>query len=194
LVDHEISDCKHVAPEEKAMNKRTLRNASLVGALTALAATSWAVNEAPVSDETPSATTRETEALVADTDAQLEEQSPATEERIATDRVMPLEAAAIPAAPTATPVVETSAAQPPITVEAPRLSLDERIQSQVMDLLARAPDVSGRIGVESNDAVVTLSGYTTSAAQAQRAVRYAYTVDGVRNVNNEIRARVGGSL
>jgi hyperosmotically inducible periplasmic protein len=178
------------------MNKRTLRNASLVGALAALAATSWAVNEAPTpaSDETPSATTRETEAIVADTDAQLEEQSPPIEERVATDRVMPLEAAAIPAAPAATPVVETSAAQPPITVEAPRLSLDERIQSQVMDLLARAPDVSGRIGVESNDAVVTLSGYTTSAAQAQRAVRYAYTVDGVRNVNNEIRARVGGSL
>jgi len=182
------------------MNKRTLRNASLVGALAALAATSWAVNEAPTpaSDETPSATTRETEAIVADTDAQLDEQLDAqslpSEERVATDRVMPLEAAAIPAAPAATPVVETSAAQPPITVEAPRLSLDERIQSQVLDVLARARDVSGKIGVESNDAVVTLSGYTTSAAQAQRAVRYAYTVDGVRNVNNEIRARVGGSL
>jgi len=62
-----------------------------------------------------------------------------------------------------------------------------------MDKLATAPNISGKIGVESQDAVVTLTGYTATAAQAQRAGRYAGSVEGVRSVQNEIRGRVGGS-
>jgi osmotically-inducible protein OsmY len=45
--------------------------------------------------------------------------------------------------------------------------------------------------VESHDAVVTLTGYTTTGGQAMRAARAAGSVQGVRYVQNEIRPRVG---
>jgi osmotically-inducible protein OsmY len=85
-------------------------------------------------------------------------------------------------------------AQPPVTVEQRRLSNDERIQSQVMDRIAGARNISGKIGVESYNAVVTLTGYTTTTAQADRASRYAGGVMGVKYVQNEIRSRMGGSI
>ena len=79
----------------------------------------------------------------------------------------------------------------PITVEQPRLTLDQRIQADVMDLLARSPSLSGRIGVVSEDAVVTLTGYVATPGMAWRAARDAGRVSGVRHVVNEIRPRVG---
>lgn len=171
----------------------TLRNASLAAALAAIAATAWAANGS-LQDSTwvPSRATVDTELVTASTldeneSVVTEDLIPVDEPLPAEERVMPLEAAALPALP-------MSAPQAPIVVEKQRLTLDESIQAKVMDAIAQAPNISGRIGVESHNAVVTLSGWTTTQAQAQRAVRYAYAVNGVRDVQNEIRARVGGSV
>ena len=57
-----------------------------------------------------------------------------------------------------------------------------------------ADNISGKVGVESHDAVVTLTGYTVTAAQAYRAERTARGIEGVRAVDNRIRARIGGSV
>ena len=81
---------------------------------------------------------------------------------------------------------------PAITITEPRLTVDQRIQAEVMDVLARNPNLSGKIGVVSQDAVVTLTGYTVTSGQAWRAGRDARGVYGVRHVVNEIRPRVGG--
>jgi hypothetical protein len=89
------------------------------------------------------------------------------------------------------PVSEIPPREPAITVEQQRLTLDERIQADVMDLLARNPNLSGKIGVVAQDAVVTLTGYTTTSGMAWRAGRDARGVQGVRHVVNEIRPRVG---
>ena len=88
------------------------------------------------------------------------------------------------------PVVERSVQH--IEVPAPRLTVDQRIQADVMDLLARNPNLSGQIGVVSADRVVTLTGWTATSGQAWRAGRDARGVEGVRHVVNEIRPRVGG--
>lgn len=88
------------------------------------------------------------------------------------------------------PVSEIPAREP-ITVEQPRLTLDERIQADVMDVIARNPHLSGKIGVVTQDAVVTLTGYTTTSGMAWRAGRDARGIQGVRHVVNEIRPRVG---
>jgi hypothetical protein len=97
------------------------------------------------------------------------------------------------------PVVASSPAipaadrsEPAIEVTKPRLTPDQRIQADVMDLLARNPNLSGQIGVVSADRVVTLTGWTTTSGQAWRAGRDARGVEGVRHVVNEIRPRVGG--
>ena len=89
------------------------------------------------------------------------------------------------------PVVEAQPREPAITIEQQRLSVDERIQGDVMDLLARNPTLSGKIGVVTKDQVVTLTGYTTTSGMAGRAGRDARGVQGVRHVVNEIRPRVG---
>jgi hypothetical protein len=89
------------------------------------------------------------------------------------------------------PVSEIPPREPAITVEQQRLTLDERIQADVIDLLARNPNLSGKIGVVTQDAVVTLTGYTTTSGMAWRAGRDARGVYGVRHVVNEIRPRVG---
>lgn len=83
--------------------------------------------------------------------------------------------------------------EPAIEVTRPRLTPDQRIQADVIDLLARNPDISGKIGVVAENAVVTLTGYTATSGQAHRAARAARGVDGVREVSNHIRPRVGGS-
>jgi hyperosmotically inducible periplasmic protein len=153
-----------------------IRNAALAGALAAVAATSWAMNE---SNETIS--TYEPLGTVA-------EPAPLASEPIAVNESLsPNETVVVP-------VEERSVAQAPITVEERRLSEDERIQAQVMDRLAAAPRLSGKIGVESHDAVVTLTGYTSTAGQAYRAGREAGSVMGVKYVRNEIRPRIGGSV
>ena len=159
-----------------------IRSTALVGALGLVAATAWATNEsmsnaifAPpnyVAPERAAVTTSEPVT--------------ASESLLQNESVVPSDAAA--------PVRERNMARTGITVEERRLSLDESLQAAVMDRLANNPRLSGKIGVESHDAVVTLSGYTSTVGQAWRAEREARGVTGVKYVQNQIRPRVGGSV
>ncbi|MGE5096233.1 MAG: BON domain-containing protein [Betaproteobacteria bacterium] len=187
------------------MKKRIVVNAAVVGALIAVTASAWGMKEALSNSTWLPAPSVAAEASAppapaqplppADPEATAIEALPSNEHvpaasetaELPRPRVMPLEAAALPR-------IEHSAPQPPITVEKQRLSLDERIQADVIDKLAQAPNLSGKIGVETRDAVVTLSGWTTTSGQAHRAGRYASSVEGVKMVQNEIRPRVGGSI
>jgi hypothetical protein len=81
---------------------------------------------------------------------------------------------------------------PPITVYGQRATEDELITREVVDELSRDPRLSGYIGVETRNSEVTLSGRVTTPGQVDRAARDARRVDGVRNVNNYLRSRVGG--
>ena len=78
-----------------------------------------------------------------------------------------------------------------VDVEGRRMSPDERIQKAVMRAITSQPNLSGQIAVESRDAVVRLSGWTTTPGQSLRAEKTAARVDGVRRVVNEIRPRMG---
>ena len=181
------------------MRNRMKRSATLAALLAAaVAATAWAAN-GTLHDSTwvPYRATVDTsvvtaqslgpnEAIVTDEPAPFVQPAPVAE------RVMPLEAAALPSQRMSAP--QAGRTQAPIVIEQRRLTLDESIQARLMDAIAQAPNISGRIGVESHDAVVTLSGWTLTQAQAQRAVRHAYATGGVRDVRNEIRARVGGPV
>ena len=88
----------------------------------------------------------------------------------------------------------TSVSRAAIVVEERRLTVDERIELEVMDRLASNRQLSGKIGVESRGAVVRLTGWTRTVGQARRAEREARSVRSVRYVQNEIRARVGGAV
>lgn len=167
-----------------------LRNAALAGALVAVAATAWATTEYVTTsypDLEKDVTLAQGEVLVAPAEPVVVQETVTT-----TETVMVPE----PANPAPAPVIERSIpqAQPPLTIEDRRLTLDQRIQANVIDVLAQAPNISGKIGVESNNQVVTLTGYTVTAGQATRAARYAGSVEGVKQVQNEIRARIGGSV
>jgi BON domain-containing protein len=92
------------------------------------------------------------------------------------------------------PVVTTTVYEaPPITVTAPRLTEDQAITRDVADTIASDPRISGRVGVETRRNVVSLSGVVTSSHQADLAARDAQGVPGVWEVNNGLRARVGGT-
>ena len=92
------------------------------------------------------------------------------------------------------PVETKPRAGTPIIVEARRLSPDERIQHLVMQRLAANARLDGQIAVESKDSVVRLSGWTRTAGQARLAEQDARSIQSVRQVRNEIRPRVGGSV
>jgi len=164
-----------------------VRNAVLLGALAVVTATAWATNESMpyalyTTDEYVAA--EEPAAPPNDVVAPGESMSP-NESVVTTNDTSDVKAA---------PIVERSVAQPPITVETRRLTEDERIQAQVIDKLASTEQLSGKIGVESHDAVVRLSGWTRTAGQAWRAGNVAGSIMGVKYVQNEIRPRVGGSI
>ena len=80
---------------------------------------------------------------------------------------------------------------PPVTVTAPRPSEDELLRNAVVDRLAADARLSGKIGVESYRHVVSLTGRVTTTGQAERAEAIARSVEGVRDVNNYLTARVG---
>jgi osmotically-inducible protein OsmY len=90
------------------------------------------------------------------------------------------------------PIVSTSRAA--IVIEERRRTHDERIELEVMERLANNPRLSGKIGVEAKDSVVRLTGWTRTPGQARRAERDARSVRSVKQVRNEIRPRVGGSV
>jgi hypothetical protein len=81
--------------------------------------------------------------------------------------------------------------EPPIIVTAPRADDDARINQDTVDTLAADPRLSGRIGVETRDQEVELSGIVTTDGQAMRAERDAMGVYGVRNVQNNLTTRIG---
>ena len=81
-------------------------------------------------------------------------------------------------------------ASTPITVTEQRL-MDQRIQADVMRVLAANTALTGKVVVESADQVVTLSGHLATQGQIRMAGRDARGVQGVRHVVNDIRTRVG---
>jgi len=174
------------------MNIRpSIRQTALVSALAAIAVTALAANVAMSDSEYTPAPAVE---LTASTT--LSEPVAASEPVATGESLSPNESVVAPASEPvmAPPVEERSVAQAGITVEERKLSNDERIQAQVIDKLAANPRLSGKIGVESHEAVVTLTGYTLTAGQAYRAGREAGSVTGVKYVQNEIRPRIGGSV
>ncbi|HET9578190.1 MAG TPA: BON domain-containing protein [Usitatibacter sp.] len=68
---------------------------------------------------------------------------------------------------------------------------DEVITRDVVFALAGDSRLSGRIGVETERGIVSLTGLVANAAQVRHAARAAAGVDGVRDVENLLRARVG---
>ena len=80
-----------------------------------------------------------------------------------------------------------------IVVTAPSLTEDEAINRDVVDTLASDPRLSGRIGVETYDRRVELTGVVTTSGQARIAARDALGVAGVREVDSQLRTRIGGT-
>jgi len=81
--------------------------------------------------------------------------------------------------------------EPPIVVTAP-YSEDAAITNDVMDRIASDDSIHGRIGVDTYRNVVTLSGRVNTPWQADKAQSHAMNTPGVREVNNELRSRIGG--
>ena len=168
------------------MDRPKLRSAALVAALTTIAATAWAT-----SDRVSNAAY--VPAPVAN--GQQPAWQPPAQPVAVSDTLAPNESVVAESDATyAAPVEDHSIAQPRITIEGRRLTRDQRIQSDVMDKLGENGRISGQIGVETRDAMVTLTGYTSTSGQAERAGRAARSVMGVRYVDNQIRPRVGGSV
>lgn len=93
--------------------------------------------------------------------------------------------------PAPTPVAEAARAEDSITITKPRLTEDQRIHAEVMERLASNPRLTGRVGVESHDSVVYLSGRLATPGQVDLAERDARSIRGVRAVQNEIQSRIG---
>ena len=81
--------------------------------------------------------------------------------------------------------------EPPIIVTAP-YSRDQAITNEVVDRIASDPTIHGRIGVDTYMDKVTLSGRVGTPWQADKAQSHAQNTPGVREVDNQIRARIGG--
>jgi hypothetical protein len=99
------------------------------------------------------------------------------------------EQAPVPAAATA---ADPPYNEPPITVTITPQDRDTLINKDVMDALSSEPNLSGKIGVETNNQVVTLTGRVGTTGQVDRAGRIARGVTDVSDVQNLIHARVGG--
>jgi hypothetical protein len=80
-----------------------------------------------------------------------------------------------------------------VVVTAPSLTQDEAITRDVVDTLVADSRLGGRIGVETRNNTVELSGRVTTPGQARIAERDARSVPGVREVQSQLRSSVGGS-
>ena len=110
-----------------------------------------------------------------------------------------------PASSTPAPVIDHSVSaygdtyyvEEPIIVTAPEESEDALITRDVVDAIGSDPRIPGEagtaIGVYTYDRDVTLTGRVVTPRQAEIASEDAHSVDGARNVDNYIRARVGES-
>jgi len=81
---------------------------------------------------------------------------------------------------------------PPIVVTETRGSQDLLINSAVVDTLLHDARLAGRIGVETLDGDVELTGIVTTPGQSRQAERDAMSVSGVRHVHNQLATRIGG--
>jgi hypothetical protein len=103
----------------------------------------------------------------------------------------------LPSDTTPAPVSDDStkppyAAEPPINVTITPEDRDTLINNDVVNALSTDPRLSGKIGVETYRQVVTLTGRVTDPLQAEHAGQIARGVTDVNEVQNLIRARVGG--
>ena len=69
---------------------------------------------------------------------------------------------------------------------------DDRITSEVIGNIAADPNINGIVGVQTENSVVTLDGRVSTPGQALRAGYDAHRADGVSEVQNRLRTRVGG--
>jgi osmotically-inducible protein OsmY len=72
------------------------------------------------------------------------------------------------------------------------MSQDQAITDDVIDRIASDPTIHGRVGVDTYMDKVTLSGRVGTPWQAEKAQTHAQNTPGVREVDNQIRARIGG--
>ena len=78
-----------------------------------------------------------------------------------------------------------------IEVYAQRASEDDLIANDVAENIAADPYIRGRIGVESRNRAVTLTGRVGTPGQKLRAENDAHAVDDVAEVRNHLRSAVG---
>lgn len=81
--------------------------------------------------------------------------------------------------------------EPPIVVTESRATDDSLITGEVVDTLASDSRLAGKIGVQTLDREVELTGIVTTAGQSRQAERDAMSVYGVRNVSNKLATRMG---
>jgi osmotically-inducible protein OsmY len=90
----------------------------------------------------------------------------------------------------ANPVIQAKNA-PSIEVTAPPLTQDQAINRDVVEILQNNPRLTGKIGVETRDREVTLTGVVVTPGQVYLAANDARSVEGVRYVYNQLRSKVG---
>jgi hypothetical protein len=188
LIQFSLTYRGYIEQEHPMKIDSRFRKPLLAVALATCAASAWAYTSSFVPDVT-------NERVATEDTLRKEQAANATEMGLAPNESIVIAEETTVAKPAPAPVA-TLASQPysapAITIEKPRLTVDQRIQADVMQVLATNPTLSGKIGVVSEDRVVTLTGYTTTSGQAWRAGRDAGSVQDVRHVVNQIRPRVGG--
>ena len=80
---------------------------------------------------------------------------------------------------------------PATVITGSRSAEDQAINADVMERIANDPQISGRVGVDTQRNVVTLSGRVATTVQADRAARHAMRTPGVREVDNQLRSHPG---
>jgi osmotically-inducible protein OsmY len=68
---------------------------------------------------------------------------------------------------------------------------DAAINADVRDNIASDPYISGHIDASTRNSDVTLQGLVSTPGQVDRAGYRAREVDGVGDIDNQVRARVG---
>jgi len=172
------------------MTARSKLSVTLVLALSAVAATSFAY----VANDDPHAPPAADEAAAPNvTDVDEHALAPAAAEvPVAPAPVVEAPAPQSTGNPAAVPHIEHYSL-PSTIVTAPRPSEDELLRTAVVDRLAADDRLSGRIGVETYRHVVSLTGRVTTTGQKDHAEAIARSVEGVWDVQNLIRTRVGES-
>ena len=80
---------------------------------------------------------------------------------------------------------------PATVVTANRSAEDQAITVAVIERIAADPLISGRVGVDTQRNVVTLSGRVATPVQSDRAKWHAMRTMGVREVDNQLRSHPG---